>query len=132
IFVIDDRTEIGDDDLDQWLAFHLPAPVAPRASEPGLFDAGRPGTAEDDKLAGTFAVVKPAGAATKTLDLYDRHRVIEVQVRPSTKDKAQRWLSVVDAAPTAPGTTKVRPLEGAHGAVIESATGMITVTSAAG
>jgi hypothetical protein len=127
IFVVEDRTEVGDADLDQWLAFHLAAPIAPRASEAGLFDVGSP-----DAFAGTFAVVFPKDAVTKTVDALDRHKVMRVEVRPSAgaRDKAQHWLSVLDAAAPGPGATKVHAIEGgAFGALIELAAGPLAVVS---
>ncbi len=143
LFVVDDRTEVGDADLDQWLAFHFPSPLTARAGEAGLFDVHRAagqGPAAPSKdaanpgppLAATVAVIKPDGAPTKMVDVYDRHRVMRIEVRPAKPDKKQRWLTVIDAAPAGPSTTKVKALEGAHGATIEGASGPIVVLSAEG
>ena len=112
LFFIDDKSEVGEGDLEQWLAFHLAAPAAARAGEPSTFDAG-----PADRFAGTLAIVKPVGATFRTVDLYDRKRVTRVEARPSNAERAQRWLTVLDASGTGPGAAKIQPLDGGvHGA----------------
>ena len=129
IFVVDDRTTVGEPELDQWMAWNLTFPLAARPAEAGVatFDSGEPAS-----FAGSMAVVLPRGATVKTTDLFNRHKVAHVEVRPPAKDKAQRWLTVFDATATAPLSTKVRALDGATGAVIESAQGMVVAVSVDG
>lgn len=128
LFVVDDRTEVASGDLDQWMAWNLAFPAAARPDESGVlaFDAG-PATA----FAGTMAVVLPRGATVKTSDLFGRHKVAHVEVRPPTtaKEKTQRWLTVLDAGAAAPLATKVRALDGAPGALVESADGVVAVAT---
>lgn len=132
VFVIEDRTEVSDPELDQWLSFHLASPVAARRdAELGAFDVGTAGA-----FGGTFAVVQPKGATTKTVDVFDRHKVTRVEVRPpaGSKDKSQHWLTVFDAAAAGPGpsATKVRGIDGIAGtvgALVEAVGGPIAVVS---
>lgn len=127
IFVVDDATEVDDAEVDQWMSFHLAYPLATRPADPGTFDVG-----SADKFAGTMAVVFPKGATSKTVDVFDRHKVVRVEVRPSpnAKDKTQRWLTVFDAEAPGAGATKVHALDGAVGALIEIASGPIVVAAA--
>lgn len=132
VFVVDDRTEVESDELDQWMAFHLAAPLVARRGEPGVFDSGT-----GDRFAGTFATLLPKAAPTKTVDVFERRKVIRVEVRPGSPAEKQRWLSVLIAPDPnggvtggGPGAIKVAALEGAEGALVQSAAGAVVVASA--
>lgn len=115
-FVVDDRTEIARDDGDQWMAFHLGAPPRPSPSPAGVSQF-QVGAGADFR--GQVTALLPEGAQTKIVDVFDRHRVWRLEVRPGAPGAAQRWLTVLDAAVSPGDAARVSRIGRANATVLE-------------
>ncbi len=102
LFVVWDRTTAARDDVDQWLAFHLAG--APRAV------GGRYQVVAGDGNRGVVTPLLPAGHADAVIDVFDRHRVWRLEVRPGRPAATQRWLTVLDAVDDPARSPRAEPL----------------------
>jgi len=135
-FVVYDRTTICDDSLDQYLAFHFPAPPAAAAAPAsGLLRFNVTTT----KFAGAITIIEPASAKTvitdkMSTDTTTYNRVWRMEIRPSgAATVTRRWLTVFDLAPSAAqvaAATAVNIVSGsATGVLLHSTAGNSAVIS---
>jgi hypothetical protein len=110
LFVIDDRTAAADEHADQWLAFHFAGALAPQGGRRWNVAAG-------GKPLGSVTTVLPAGARGQVVDLFDRHKVYRLELRPAQPSAEQRWLTVVDAADKPEELVASTPLSARDGSV---------------
>ncbi len=98
IFIVSDRTSIGDGEADQWMAFHLPRNVVslpPPCLGGQRFDVGK-----GADFAGGVTTLLPQGQGVSKVDLFGRGKVFRMEIRPRSPGKDQRWLTIFDAART--------------------------------
>lgn len=100
-FIVYDRTEKGASSYDQYLAFHFPAKPTNANALPGQ---KRLDVSYNGHFAGSATFVYPDNPGLTTVALYPNSNPVkawQVQVRPSTANITQHWLSVFDTATTA-------------------------------
>jgi len=114
-FVVSDRTSITDPAIDQWLAFHLGGHAI--AVPSGSAGVNRYDVIGHSGYAGSVDTVLPAGHTDSIAGLFGSTKVDRLEVRPGSPASDQRWLTVFDAAASAPRAAHVAPLRATGEAV---------------
>jgi len=96
VFVIYDRTIVGNTSGDQRLAFHFPrTPVEVTAPAAGThrFDVSEGGT-----FVGSVTTLLPPNHQSSLTNIFNSDWVYRLTVRPSTQNVDTKWLTVLDAS----------------------------------
>jgi hypothetical protein len=118
-FVLHDRTRTRetprDPHPDRWLAFHF-------AGEPVSTPSASFVVSSGDHVLGSGSIVLPAAAKTSVVDVFGRHKVYRLEVRPpAPSDGEETWLTFLDALDTSTRTSARALAAEGHlvGAVLE-------------
>jgi hypothetical protein len=117
LFVINDRTNVTDQNVDQWLRFHFagaPTRVADPSSGVSRYDIG-----SGASYAGSVSNVLPVGHQQQvTPTIFSGSDVSRIDVRAGTPAKQNQWMTVVDAAGSPAQAAQASRLSASDGNVL--------------